>query len=102
MTTIIGPIDQAEAKPVYFLFAGEVGGVNISSASITATLLEGTDANPGGILLGTVTIDNAQKIVSQKVAAPGRSGCRYKLRCTATDSAGNVHVVAAQLAVVTL
>lgn len=98
----IGPIDAAEAKPVYFLLAGEVGAATISTATITATLMEGTDANPQGILSGSVTIDNAQKIVSQKVAAPGRIGCRYKLRCVATDSAGYSHTVAAELAVVAL
>lgn len=103
MTTTIGPIDAAESKAVYFLFAGEVdAAVNISTAVVTATVLEGNDASPSAILSGPVTIDNTRKIVSQRVAAPGRTGNRYKLRCQATDALGFVHVVAAEIAVVTL
>lgn len=104
MSTInIGPIDAAEVKPAYFLFAGELPtGATIATATVAVSLVTGTDANPAGILSGAATIDNATKIVSQKIAATGRSGNTYKLRCTATDSAGNVHVVAAQLPVVTL
>jgi hypothetical protein len=102
-TPIIGPIDAAELKPAYFLFAGELPtGATISTALVDVAVVTGTDANPAGILSGAVSIDNGTKIVSQKIAANGRAGNTYKLRCTATDSAGNVHVVAAQLAVVTL
>ncbi len=98
----IGPIDAAENKNVVFAFADEVGGANINTASVTAELVTGTDANPAGILQGAVTIDNASKTVAQAVAAPGRSGNTYKLRCQATDANGRVHVIAASLPVVTL
>jgi hypothetical protein len=99
---VIGPIDQQEIKPIYFVFSDEVSGVNISSATVTASVVSGTDASPAGILTGIISIDNATKIVSQKVAPVGRTGNTYKLRCAATDANGNVHVVAAQLAVVSL
>jgi hypothetical protein len=99
MTVNIGPIDPAEIKPVYFLFVDEVSGVNIASAVVTVELVTGTDANPAGMLTGGVTIDNAQKIVQQRVSAAGRAGNTYKLRCEATDANGNVHAIAATLPV---
>ena len=99
---VIGPIDAQEIKPVYFVFSDEVSGINISTASVTVSVVTGTDATPAGILTGVISIDNATKIVSQKVAPVGRTGNTYKLRCSATDANGNVHVVAAQLAVVSL
>lgn len=103
ITPTIGPLDAAETKPAYFLFADELPtGASISTAVVTAQLVTGTDADPGAILQGAVTIDNTAKLVSQKLSAPGRAGNSYKLRCSATDSAGNVHVVAAQLQVVSL
>lgn len=102
-TPTIGPIDAAESKPAYFLFANEVpSNATIADASVSAALLEGTDANPAGIITGDVTIDNTSKVVSQKLTPAGRTGNRYKLRCVATDSLGNIHVVAAEIAVVSL
>lgn len=99
---VIGPIDHQEVKPVYFVFVDEVAGANISGATVTVELVSGSDGSPSGILSGGVSIDNATKIVSQKIAPTGRSGNTYKLRCSAIDASSNVHIVAAQVAVVSL
>jgi hypothetical protein len=102
-TTNIGPIDAGETKPAFFLFSGELPtGATMTGASVSVALVTGTDENPAGILSGAVTIDNAAKHVSQKISAPGRTGNTYRLRCTANDNQGNVHVVAALLQVVSL
>jgi len=103
ITVPIGPLDEAEIKPVYFVFTGELpSGVTITSASIAVELLSGTDADPGAMKVGAAVIDTASRIVSQRMSGQGRAGNRYRLRCVATDGQANRHTVAAELAVVRL
>lgn len=104
MSTItIGPLDKSEIKPAVFSFTNELEtGETMNTATVTVTLVSGTDATPSGLLTGTVTIDNTNKLVSQKVTGVGRDGNTYNLRCVATTNLGNAHTVAADMQVVSL
>ena len=103
MTTSIGPLDKDELKYAIFNFSNELAtGGTITTAVVTVELVVGIDASPSGLLSGGVTIDSANKLVSQRVAGAGRAGNTYRLRCQATDNSANVHTVAALLAVVSL
>ena len=92
------PKDAAEKYAVEFQFGNVLAA--ITSASCTAELLAGTDANPDDLLDGAPQISGTS--VYQRVKA-GVSGCTYKLRCTATDSGagGETYVLTASLGVET-
>lgn len=61
----------------------------ISTATCTAIVMNGTDANPSAILVGASVISN--KTASQRVAN-GVSEVTYRLTMTITTSLGNTYV----------
>lgn len=92
------PKDTGEKYAIEFQYTGVLSA--ITSASVTAQLLAGTDATPDDLLDGDPQISGAS--VFQRVKA-GVSGCTYKLRCTATDAgaADETYVLTASIMVVT-
>jgi len=97
--SIIGPMDVAESKPVYFPFATELGMNTIVTAAVTIDLLSGTDAAPDGMRVGSPTVDNINRMVALQLAPVDRAGNSYHLRCRAVDSAGFSHVISCTLTV---
>lgn len=99
MTTVIGPIDIEEERPVTFAFSGELktDETLASVASVEVTVLAGTDPTPLSLLVGAASISGAT--VSQLVK-PGVLGATYHLRCVAVTSLGSTVVVAANLRIV--
>lgn len=95
----LGPKDPQEIKLIKFPFARELNGAVASTASVTASTYKGTDASPGGVILGTPTITGTDVYVRMQ---GGLDGCIYKLRVVVTDAAGNVHVATELVAVQTL
>lgn len=93
---MIGPIDIAEEKPVTFPFAGEVpAGETISSVQTEVTVVQGTDNNPSGILVGQpVPFQNLDVLLRVRAAV---AGVRYHIRVIVTDSAGFKHTVSTDL-----
>jgi hypothetical protein len=94
----LGPKHPSEIKTIRFNFARDLGaGINIvSSVPVVATVIDGADPSPGSVVLGGVTL--ASPSVLQRIQG-GVDGASYLLECAATDSAGNVHVAQAVLAV---
>lgn len=96
----IGPKDIAESKIVEFPFGSEMGsGEAIASATVTITVVTGTDAAPGTMLIGLPV--TAGTSVLQRVAG-GVVGVTYHIKATVTSTTGSVHAVAANLPVVSL
>lgn len=94
MTTRIGPIQEDEVKPMLFDFTDEgISGV-IVSATVESLNSRGSDPSPQTVPVGQPVIDGL--LVRQTVQYQ-RPKSTYLLRCEATDSAGNVHVVTASL-----
>jgi len=71
-------------------------GVTISSAVVTATVIDGTDADPSAMISGSATISGS--LVSQLVIG-GVAGVTYCLKCAATFSDGQVPELHDDLAV---
>lgn len=92
MTNRIGPIQQDEIKSVVFDFSNEGVSGTLVSADVEAVLSTGTDPSPSTVVSGSATIDGLTVIQSVQYQVPNAT---YLLRCTATDSAGLVHVVTA-------
>ena len=69
-------------------------GETISSASVTATVLSGTDPSPQNIVSGAATISGAT--VSQTITA-GLEGVRYQLVLEITTSTGQIFETPARL-----
>lgn len=90
--------DPAESLFCGFDYSNALdAGESISSATVAATLLSGTDASPGDILFGVPTI--ASGVVLQPFRG-GVSGANYKLKCSATvGPTGRVLVLSAKLRV---
>jgi hypothetical protein len=61
----------------------------ISTATCTAVVMNGTDANPSNIIVGSAVIVN--QTASQRIAN-GLSEVTYRLRMTITTSQGNTYV----------
>lgn len=78
----IDPKDPAEAYAVEFDFSSVLD--SISSATVTVSVIGGTDVDASELLLGMPQISSAK--VFQRVHG-GVGGCIYKLRCEATDGA---------------
>lgn len=88
------PKDPAEAYAVEFKF-DRVLSV-ITGATVTVSLLAGTDASPSSLLNGTPQISGTS--VYQRIQS-GVAGCTYKLRCEATDGT-ETYVLTASIGVV--
>ena len=95
----LGPKDPQEIKLIKFPFLRELGGATAVSATVTASVHKGTDANPGAVILGNPTIIGTDVYVRMQ---GGVSGVVYKLRVVVTDDAGNVHVATELVLVQTL
>lgn len=94
MTTRIGPIQEDEIKPMLFDFTGEgISGV-IVSAVVESVNSRGSDPSPETVPVGDPVIDG---LFVRQVVRYQRPKSTYLLRCEATDSVGNVHVVTASL-----
>ena len=94
----IGPLEVGELKEARFNFATEVeSGRTLSSPTVTCTVLEGTDATPSAVLVGSPTISGLN--VVQRIQ-PGVVGCTYRLSALVSDSGGLVHHIAARVSVV--
>lgn len=93
----LGPKFTDEIKVVKFPFAVELNGAAIAvAAATTCTVLVGTDASAGAMVLGVATVVGTD--VLQRVQN-GVDGNTYRLRAKVTDNAGNVHVIAARMQV---
>lgn len=94
MTTRIGPIQEDEIKPMLFDFTDEgISGV-IVSAVVESLNSRGSDPSPQTVPVGQPVIDG---LLVRQVVQYQQPRSTYLLRCEATDSAGNVHVVTASL-----
>lgn len=69
----------------------------ISSATVTASVYSGVDANPSAMISGSATISGA--VVSQKIVG-GVVGVIYELLCAAVTSAGQTLELAGYFAVI--
>jgi flagellar biosynthesis protein FliR len=69
----------------------------ISSATVTATVYSGIDANPSAMISGSTTITGT--VVSQKIVG-GVVGVVYELLCAAVTSAGQTLQLAGYFAVI--
>lgn len=96
---VMGPKDPAEVKVLTFDFTKELGTATLVSATTTASVTNGEDPTPANLISGEATV-SGQKAY-QKVSG-GLHGVIYKLRCTAVDSDGGVHVIVGGLHVETL
>lgn len=98
MRTLWPAKDPAEKLVATFDYSEDLdAGETIASATLTCTLLSGTDADPAAMLYGTPTI--AGGTVLQPITG-GVDGAAYTLRCQATlDPTGRVLVLAATLPV---
>ena len=98
--TSIGPKDAAETKIVEFPFANELGaGETIASVTVLISVSSGTDAAPASMLSSAAVTSGAS--VLQRITG-GIVGVTYHLRAIVTANTGTVHVVAADLKVITL
>lgn len=75
--------DPAENFVVEFDFSSS--STTINAATITVTLLSGTDNHPSAMLSGPPVF--AAGIVRQRLNA-GQPGCRYQFNCVASDGTG--------------
>jgi hypothetical protein len=71
--------DAAEKFAVEFDFSRLA--TTVDSATVSVSLLTGTDATPSALLDGAAQVSGAK--VYQRVKA-GVAGCNYRLRCEAT------------------
>lgn len=75
------PKDVAEAYAVEFKFDRVLASV--TSATVTVSLLAGTDPDPGSLLDGAA--QSSGMSVYQRIKS-GVAGCTYKLKCVATGT----------------
>jgi len=89
--------DIEELVPVTFDFAPALAdGATVTPQAVTVEVYRGTDANPAALLYGAPIASGAS--VAQWISG-GLDGVRYKLRCRARASSGQVLVLAAKLSV---
>jgi hypothetical protein len=88
--------DPVEEYAVAFSVTGLATGETLSTATVTATTLRGTDASPGLVLNGSATINGAT--VLQNIRN-GVDGVDYKLKLTVTTSTGRKLTPAVRLPV---
>lgn len=93
----IGPIDPQEIKLVTFTFVNELAGAELSSATVSCTVVTGgADPTPANLLIGEPDISGTD--VKQRVHG-GINGITYRLRAQASDNVGNVHVIKTRMLV---
>lgn len=98
MATLVGPLELDELKVIRFDFTSEVEDTTtIGTPVVTCVLLDGVDATPANVLIGTPLINGF--FATQQVR-PGVAGCLYKLRATVLDGDGNKHGITCHLKVV--
>lgn len=86
LTMSFSPKRVAEFRKLSFDFVSELAaGESIADATWTATVHEGADANPNGIISGAAAISGT--IVTQLVVG-GVDGTTYLLQCEINTSAG--------------
>jgi len=95
----LGPKDPQEIKLIKFPFLRELGGATAVSATATASVHKGSDANSSAVILGNPTVSGTDVYVRMQAGVPD---VIYKLRVVLTDNAGNVHVATEQVLVQTL
>ena len=85
-------------NPSPFNFTSQLAvGETINSATVTASVYTGVDANPSSIISGAATISGA--IVSQKLTG-GVVGVIYELLCAAVTNLGQTIQLAGYLAII--
>lgn len=90
----VGPKDPQEIKTIIFDFTNQLGTHTLASATLVVGVSKGTDPSPSAMLSGSPTVSGAY--VRQRVV-DGVLGVSYKLTCVGTDSAGEKHLVSAEL-----
>ncbi len=92
--------DPAERKLVSFVFDADLAeGASIASATVSIATRAGVDASPAAVLSGAPIISGGAVM---HLVRDGIAGTDYDLRCLATDSTGQVHLITAALPVKTL
>jgi hypothetical protein len=91
--------DPAETKTITFVYSADLmAATTIESVEVALTVHTGEDATVATMLRGAAVINNATREVYQRVGG-GVDGVTYELRCLATTSDGQAHLVAAALPV---
>jgi len=86
-----------ENKPLSFDFGQVLGsGEDLSTATCTVLVLDGTDPNPSSLLSGSASIVGSR--VYQRVQG-GIAGVTYRLVCTIVTDANNTLVALGDLPV---
>lgn len=100
MTTLVGPIDVEEVRPVLFDFTGELKtGETLAAVSpVEVTVQAGLDPTPANLLSGSAVISGS---MVQQLVKGSVNNVFYHLRCVATTSLGSTLVVVANLRVET-
>lgn len=100
MTTVIGPIDIEELRPLFFDFSGELkpGETLATVTAIEVTTQAGTDPTPANLLNGSPVISGA---MVEQMIKPVITGVSYHFRAVAMTNLGSQLVVAGNLRVVT-
>lgn len=92
-----GPKHPTESRLFGFDFEAELGdGEDLSTATFTMTVVEGTDASPSAMLSGSGVVSGTEAL--QRVIG-GTAGVLYELKCTVTTTSGNTLVTCAALRV---
>lgn len=94
MSTILEAKDPEESFVVAFDFLSELFGSAVSMAVVSASCVQGVDANPAALLSGSSAIAGADVL---QLIQGGVDGNTYKLRCVATLANGQKRVRAALL-----
>ena len=91
--------DTTETIPVVFPFAGKLQfGETLSAATMSVTLMSGTDANPSAMLSGSPTVSSPN--VTQSITG-GIAGNVYVVICACTTSASHTYSMECRVAVIT-
>lgn len=93
-TTPLPPKDATEIFVVGFDFASELAGSTINTATMAVLLHEGTDPDPGVMLVGALSIVGSTVL---QLVQGGITGNTYRLRCVATLANGQRRALAAAL-----
>jgi len=98
--TVLGPKDPREIKDIRFPFARELNGASIASAtSLGVAVVAGRDPSPNS------TMTDMLMVVGTDVYArfrAGISGVTYEVSVEVLDSVGDVHIMAARVAVLSI
>jgi hypothetical protein len=92
-------MDPDEVRDVTFDFAAQVSTTDTAfvAATVTATVIVGTDPNPSAVLVGLPDYATFPSVV-QRVTG-GLTGVTYKIRCLAVTDGGQEILIAGLLPV---